>query len=127
MNYHSFTERCVKMSKTSIIKLKTSDGFVKCIQAFTIIIWDESSASNLNSKILDIKTYSLKIDEEVGIFMAFILMITIYIIFKGYSKFKYWDTLFDIVNYHKLGLTYHWSLGGLVGLSMALHLDLHWL
>ncbi len=44
------------MSKISIINLEISDGFVKCIQAFTITIGDDNSASNLNSKILDIKT-----------------------------------------------------------------------
>ncbi len=44
------------MSKISIIKLEASDGFVKSVQALTITIWDDSSASNLNSKILDIKT-----------------------------------------------------------------------
>ncbi len=56
-SYHSFTERSFKMSKICIIKLETSDGFVKCIPAFTITIWDDNSAFNFNSKILNIKTY----------------------------------------------------------------------
>ncbi len=56
-SYHSFTERRFKMSKISIIKLETSDGFVKSIQVFTITIWDDSSKSNLSSKYLTLKPY----------------------------------------------------------------------
>ncbi len=45
----------LSQSKISIVKLDISDGFEECLQAFTVTILIDSSASNLDSKNLTLK------------------------------------------------------------------------